>query len=245
MWQSGMNSKFVGVDWHGDESQLDFPLPYFGTVSPDYYVNVENAFRAAGKLKDALDCLPGEKVVMGHSLGNVVVSSAICDKGLECKYYLLNAAVAGEAYDASMINREMAWSRWRALPKNTWAANWHELALFKKNGRDFRRELFWRNRFCKLKNAVSYYSGTEDVLTNPTEDGLGASWSKQELFKGSIVKSLISAGHDAGWSFSDRYLKRVYESENPWDAAENSSSGLSSGVSYVMDIERIKALDEK
>lgn len=239
-WQAGVKAKFVGVDWNGDKSQLYFPLPYWGTVAPNYYVNVENAFNSAASLKTELDKLNGPKVVLGHSLGNVLVSSAICDKGLECKYYLLNAAVAGEAYNKNFYAHEMVRASWRDIPQKIWAANWYALDKFSEYEDDFRKEIFWRSRFVSLKNAISYYSTTEDVLTNPTTNGLGAAWSKQELFKGSPIKIFASGKCDAGWSIRGRYYKEV-PGEDPWDT-ETLEPG--STTDRILNLPLIKSLTE-
>ena len=47
--------------------------------------------------------LPGtSKVVLAHSLGNMLVSSAAVDHNLQySRYYMLNAAVPMEAYDGA------------------------------------------------------------------------------------------------------------------------------------------------
>ena len=244
LWQAGLKSKFVGVDWHGDESQLRFPVPIEGTIAPNYYVNVEHAFNTAASLKMALDKLDGPKVVMAHSLGNVLVSSAICDKGLACKYYLLNAAVAGEAYNKAMFAEAMVRSDWRKLEKRTWAANWYDLDTFKKYEGDFRKELFWRNRFAALKNAISYYSSTEDVLANPSEADYGEAWSKQELFKGSLIKDSISGTCDAGWSVNSKYLKEVLDVGDPWDTSMSDFPGFRPSTVNVPNKQLIDSLTE-
>ena len=70
----------------------------------DYYWAANNAFLTASNLA-VVNFIPGEKVVMAHSLGNMVVSSAFADHGMVAdKYFALNAAVASEAFDASLFN---------------------------------------------------------------------------------------------------------------------------------------------
>ena len=244
LWQAGLKSKFVGVDWHGDESQLCFPIPIEGTVAPNYYVNVEHAFNTAASLKTELDKLDGPKVVMAHSLGNVLVSSAICDKGLACKYYLLNAAVAGEAYDKDLFFEPMVPKDWRELSDRTWAANWYKLRKFQEYNGDFRRELFWKGRFASLKNAISFFSITEDVLTNPTLEDEGGAWSQQELFKGSLIKGAISGRRDAGWSFDSKYLKEVLDVGDPWDTSGSDMPGSRPSTVCVPNQQVINRLAE-
>ena len=62
-----------------------------------------NAFRTAPVLKDYVSGLNGDVIVAAHSLGNIVVSSAIVDQNMSVsKYMLCDAAVASEAYDATI-----------------------------------------------------------------------------------------------------------------------------------------------
>ena len=57
--------------------------------------------------------LPGRKVMIAHSLGNVLVSSAAVDHNLDYdRYYMLNAAVAMEAYDRAELSEDMVDSNW-------------------------------------------------------------------------------------------------------------------------------------
>jgi hypothetical protein len=96
LWQSGSKAMFTGVTWYGNESRWDDP-----TDALDYYDNVRNAFLTASNLSVAVANLPGtQKFIMAHSLGNIVVSSAIQDFGMNIDaYFAIDAAVATEAYD--------------------------------------------------------------------------------------------------------------------------------------------------
>ena len=43
--------------------------------------------------------------ILAHSLGNMLVSAAIQDWQMPCaRYFMLNAAVAAEAYDTSSVS---------------------------------------------------------------------------------------------------------------------------------------------
>ncbi len=185
LWVAGSRSMFTAVDWCGDSSQY-FSLIYMDTVSPDYYANVMHAFATASNLVDTVASLPGtNKVMLAHSLGNMLVSSAAVDHGLQYdRYYMLNAAVPMEAYTTNVVSASaMVDSAWSDAPPNYWASGWH--GLFETN--DFRSILSWRGRFAGIANAVNCYSPTEDVLQNATEHDYGGSWSKQELLKGTSV----------------------------------------------------------
>ena len=209
LWWSGAKSMFTAVDWRGDESQ--FSTLMHGDVSPDYYANVRNAFMSAPTLAQTCTSLPGTKILLAHSLGNMVVSSAIKDHGLSgyLKYYMLNAAVPMEAYDETMDADEMVDSEWSNVPVNYRASDWS--SLFTPN--DFRSSLSWRGRFAGIQNAVNCYSETEDVLENPTLHGLGGAWSKQELFKGTSLWNALNAlslgnldvACEGGWGINTYY----------------------------------------
>ena len=137
LWWSGSRAQFWGVTWYGYESQV--PLAEF---TPNYQLNVIHAFGTAPSLKKLIDdicvqpCI--EKVnIAGHSLGNMVISSAISDQHATVdRYFLLNAAVAAEAYDATEVTNSVAvanmphttWTRTygEPYPVQLWSSHWHE-----------------------------------------------------------------------------------------------------------------------
>ncbi len=93
LFWSGSNARFTAFGWYGYQGQT------FG-ITPDYQVNLDNAFATAKSFKQFLDLLEGEKTVAGHSMGNVLVGSAMHDWGARPKnYFMLNAAAAKECYD--------------------------------------------------------------------------------------------------------------------------------------------------
>ena len=163
LWWAGLKSKFTAVDWFGDDSQI--PVPVVGDVSPNYYINVEHAFMTAEALKNACDALPGEKVMMAHSLGNMLVSAAAKDFNLQySKYYMLNAAVPMEAYDASSQSGLMVDGAWKDMDTSFRASRWSEQFESTPYEGDFRKYLSWKGRFAGIHDAVNCYSPTEDIL---------------------------------------------------------------------------------
>lgn len=218
LWQAGARSKFTAVDWYGDDSQLYVPVK--GKVSPNYYVNVEHAFMTAEALKNACGDLPGNKVMLAHSLGNMLTSAAIKDFGLHySKYYMLNAAVPMEAYDADVNNNLMVDGAWADIGSRYRASRFYE--LFSLYSADFRSRLSWKGRFAGIQNAVNCYSSTEDVLENPSEikvfgmtvgETTGDAWSEQELFKGCALWYGVNAASfsgtriEGGWGINARYV---------------------------------------
>lgn len=207
--QSGSRARYVAVAWYGNESQIWGWIPFAGGKTPDYYSNVEHAFATALPLKNALDNLGNDRVIAAHSLGNVVVSSAIKDHGLSVSTYLmLNAAVAGEAYNGNhdAVN-VMRHPDWNGYDSRLWASYWHE--LFPDT--DGRYDLTWKKRFYGV-TGINYYSSQEDVLqngngslpdvsvTDPTR-----AWVNQEMRKGTELLWIAPGNAEGGWGFDTFY----------------------------------------
>jgi hypothetical protein len=208
---SGSKARFCGVQWRSGES---------GKMN--YQENLNNAFLTASNLAAFVNGLPGPSVVVAHSLGNVMVSSAIADHGMNvAKYFLLDAAVPAEAYDTSVTNDTRMVNTWWTDYTNTcWAANWHR--LFAPS--DTRSRLTWTNRFAAvLSSTTTYnlYSSGDEVfeLTDVSSlfSGIFGSWwfivptsitterytwQKQEVFKGTTYLTFLSnwgGTTTAGW----------------------------------------------
>ncbi len=100
LYQSGSDARFTAVEWCGDQSQIKFEILGVN-ITPNYFVNVENAFAAAKPFAEACEKLPGEKILVGHGLGNVLISSAIKDFGLDyTKFVMLDAEIASKDFEA-------------------------------------------------------------------------------------------------------------------------------------------------
>ncbi|MBW7907964.1 MAG: hypothetical protein H3C50_03460 [Kiritimatiellae bacterium] len=211
LYWSGSNAKFWGVTWEGD----------LGLISALHYQeDVANAFLVASDLYDEINSVPN-KVMLAHSLGNMVVSAAIQDHGLSVsKYFMLNAAVATESYrpasfnDATMGNH-MLHEDWVGYNSNTWCSTWFDLFT----SPDDRRELTWKNRFpATVSVACNFYSSGDEIFevyTTGTPSAFSGglwhleryAWQKQEMFKGRTVLGVpVLGGTDwAGWGFSGEY----------------------------------------
>jgi len=222
--QMGSDSRFVGVTWQGNKSQIGGQQLTFGRVfAPDYWQNVYNAFATSHWLSQRVNNLPGatksKMVIAAHSLGNMVVSSAFCDQGLQAgKYFMLNAAVPREAYSPSHIGTDRNNVRhpdWNSHETKLWSSDWH--TLFDIG--DGRKGLTWQGRFGNLASITSphnFFSTGEEVLMagdssvpGPIDLILGNSaWIKQEMSKGKATKgfiSLLSTGNwnaNGGWEFN-------------------------------------------
>jgi hypothetical protein len=154
----------------------------------------------------------------------MVVSSAIQDHGFRpARYFMFNAAVPAEAFDASAwddtpLFNPMVHEEWINYDPCTWAANWYE--LFQTP--DSRNSLTWKQRFGVVSGCTelhNYYSSGDEVLalyTGANADGAipvdsftgGAarnhSWQKQERFKGRSydIPSGWAGTSEMGWGFS-------------------------------------------
>ncbi|MBC8462221.1 MAG: hypothetical protein H8D67_29990 [Deltaproteobacteria bacterium] len=223
LWWSGSKARFHGVTWRGDMWS-----------SANYQENVNEAFETAPYLSTYVTSLGGPSILLAHSLGNMVVSSAIEDCGMSVsKYLMLDAAVAAEAFDASMFNvstnsNPMLHAAFREYEPKTWSANFHELY----SSPDMREKLTWKNRFASVVPLVyNFYSSEDEVfeinllsvgpLTGVEFDlniwpfnvdihGLSRySWQKQEVLKGRDSSWLLgSLGSTKwwGWGFEKNWL---------------------------------------
>ena len=196
---------FTAATWFGDDSQIAGWIPFAGNISPNYYINVEHAFKSASFLVAEINSLPGQKCIAAHSLGNMLVSSAIKDEGLSVThYFMLNAAVAKEAYDPSVMEvADMRNPNWNGYLTRLWASEWYSLF----SSADGRGKLTWRDRFGNISVAYDYYSSTEDVLDNGngTLPSLGSerAWVNQEMRKGTWLITIGPENSEAGWGFNN------------------------------------------
>lgn len=202
LFWSGSQARYVGVTWHGD-------------VAPNYYLAVKYGFLTSEHLSQSLSFIPSENLVIAaHSLGNMVVSSALTSgnpQTLEVdQYFLLNAAVPVEAYDPTQLqgtgSSGSMWSNirhpeWGVYDDRVTSAFWHELFADGKldsSGNpvvgDSRQSITWRGRFSEISNGWNFYSSGEEVLRNASGSvptlfsqvyGKGPdSWTFQEMNKG-------------------------------------------------------------
>ena len=211
--QSGSCSKFTAVDWYGNDSEIPGWIPKYGGEAPNYYANVEHAFATASRF--VVDCasLTGQKIILAHSLGNMLVSSAIKDHDLAnySKYYMLNAAVPMEAYDGDASAAAMVDHDWRAVSNRVYSSEWWRLFA----NQDGRRKLTWRERFDGIERAVNCYSTTEDTLGNATINEWLVGrwwrdkyWAMQELNKGTAYAAAAPEAWmhcEGGWGYNRYY----------------------------------------
>ena len=210
LWHAGCNVDFYNVDWRSDIG-----------LDSNYHQDASNAFEVAAQLVMTITNIPGDKVVMAHSLGNMVVSSMIQDHGLHVsKYLMCNSAVPSEAFyhtsNTSIRVQQLVHPDWEDYPTNSWASNWHK--LFANEPIDDRKYLGWPGRFANVvSNAVDFYSTGDEVLELYPRNSIGVlsgvtsslgrySWHKQELFKGRGMFVGGGATNWSGWNIEENPL---------------------------------------
>ena len=180
LYQSGSNARFHGVTWDG------FKDPWYASSGQFYHTMAGVAFSTAYQLKPTFpkSKMRGNVVVMAHSLGNMVVSSAIVDHGWRpSKYFMLNAAVPVEAYAGRQLapsDKETAHylihQAWRKdgnqYPAESYCSNWYRLFGDGESERPW-RNLTWVNRFAGIKQmttVVNYFSEGDEVFEIEKKD---------------------------------------------------------------------------
>jgi len=157
---SGSRASFYGVTWNGAESQITSI-----SFTPNYHTNVINALQTAQHLAGFLNDLSGNTVVAAHSLGNMVVLSAISDYGVThiAHYFIIDAAVPIEAVQGNAVpDPYMIYPDWIQYANRLYASAWWQ--LFPAD--DARSTLTWSNRVGNLQNVdiYNFYSSGEEVL---------------------------------------------------------------------------------
>ena len=228
LWWSGADAGFTAVLWRGNESQVWVPkVPFVtddnGYATRNYHQNVLNAFRTASEFASRVNELPGErKYMIAHSLGNMLVSAARQDYGLRYdKYFMLNAAVPVEAYDAQggvteKSVHDMTPTAWRPYSSRLRSTHWHELPWrLQTSGAadDARKGLTWKGRFRDVDNTINFYSSKDEVVANGNDEvdellSRKYAWYNQEMNKGF---NIVSFNPQAGWDFSGHYWKTILD----------------------------------
>ena len=165
---SGSQARFYGITWNGAESKQDVAiqaLPQSDRFTPNFHTNVVNALQTALHLANFLNGMSGETTVAAHSLGNMVVLSAINDYNVTAikHYFMIDSAVPIEAVQGDAAKEPaMIYSTWRDYSSRLYASDWWQ--LFPAD--DARSTLTWRNRFGNLGTVDIYnlYSSGEEVL---------------------------------------------------------------------------------
>ena len=180
LYQSGLDMNFYGVTWRGDEALSEL----VGLPALHYHLNVYNAFKTAKAFAAAAKQLPqaSQTSVLAHSLGNIVVSEAICSYGFKPdNYVFLNAAIPAEAFDASLQDATanqatLVPQDWRDYDPRTYASRWNELF----SASEPQSQMRWAGLFEDIAQKspttkfYNFYSEEDEVfeLRTDIEDGL-------------------------------------------------------------------------
>ena len=209
LWWAGLDRGFVAVQWRGNEGQTLLELPVLGYMTPNFYGNVQNAFQTAPALSNAMQGVQGPKWFIAHSLGNMLVSAAIQDYGMQYeKFFLLNAAVAMEAFDPTggitqVSHDNMTPGAWTNYTDRVRSTHWFE--RFPEG--DGRRLLTWKGRFANVTNIVNFYSTQDEVVCNgdgsPMDIAREYAWYNQETRKG--MWPFMLHEYEGGWEFNRYY----------------------------------------
>ena len=171
-WVSGMNARYWGVTWSGDYHVLseDFNGLH-------YHRDVRQALMTAPTFRNLVNSNGVDAVVIGHSLGNMVVSEALLKGANASTYIMLDAAVASEAYrpelqaDSTEITDKYVPSDWDGYHERTWAANWY--TWFTNTPNDARADIGWAGHFAPLLerqglSVYNFYSSGDEVFAEAT-----------------------------------------------------------------------------
>ena len=227
MFWSGSHAKFYGVTWDGYASQQNL----LGLIefTPNYQTNVAGAFLTAPQLANFINSLSGTNTVAAHSLGNMVVLSALNDWNANVRnFFMIDAAAPVEAIDTTVgVNTNMVYLDWLPYGSRLWASDWYQLWA----SGDGRNTLSWNGRLANFNGAQVYnfYSSGEEVLRTwtggyPPSTFFGIvfsqikaylqgqpgyyAWTWQEIMKGrmdsTLQNSILSSDH-GGWGFNSAY----------------------------------------
>lgn len=167
-WLAGCNARYWGVTWPGD---------WHATSSAfnglHYQRDVRQAMMCAPVLARLINTYGHDSVVLGHSLGNMITSEALL-KGAKAKtYFMLDAAVASEAYRGELqgasddVLAKYRPEDWNGYDKRCWTANWY--SWFVNDTEDDRRHLGWVDHFKPLLEkddltVYNFYSSGDEVF---------------------------------------------------------------------------------
>jgi hypothetical protein len=228
LYWSGSHARFYGLSWRSDTS-LTSILGF--SLTPNFHTNVVNAFSTASNVANFLGTLSGTNIVAAHSLGNMVVLSALNDwNAAVSQYYMIDAAVAIEdLQDDAPETSDMIVSAWLPFTNRLYAHEWHNLFT----SGDGRNALTWAGRLSNLRSAdvYNFYSSGEEVLRDYSSDPpaqvltaipsqIGATlhgaqgayvWVWQEKGKGISANNDEIGSNHGGWGFNDQgYLTNPY-----------------------------------
>ena len=176
LWVSGMNARYWGVTWDGDYHALPLVGDYFNGLH--YHRDVRQALMTAPTFRNLVNSNGVDAVVIGHSLGNMVVSEALLTNMNARTYIMLDAAVASEAYrpelqaDGDAVLAKYRPGDWAGYDSLSWAANWY--TWFTNTPNDAHADIGWAGHFAPLLerpglSVYNFYSSGDEVFEENSE----------------------------------------------------------------------------
>ncbi|MEM6885980.1 MAG: hypothetical protein AAF571_13210, partial [Verrucomicrobiota bacterium] len=102
MWHRGYKGRFAYFRWNTGHSGLQW-VPLVGQVLSSYFADYNGsekiAWESGAALKTFVDGLPYTKNIAAHSMGNIVVGSALTQGMSISNYALMQSAVPASCYD--------------------------------------------------------------------------------------------------------------------------------------------------
>ena len=172
-WVSGMNARYWGVTWSGDYHVL---FEDFNGLH--YHRDVRQALMTAPTFRNLVNSNGVDSVVIGHSLGNMVVSEALLANMNAKTYIMLDAAVASEAYrpelqaDSDAVLSKYRPGDWMGYDSLSWATNWY--TWFTNMPNDARADIGWAGHFVPILSrqgldVYNFYSSGDEVFKESQE----------------------------------------------------------------------------
>jgi hypothetical protein len=181
-------------------------------VTINLQTNIVNAFNTASAFATFLATLTnGPTAVAAHSLGNMVVLSALNDYNVQNinTYFMIDAAVPIEAIQGNATpDSHMYYPDWIPYADKLNAGHWWQ--LFSTN--DARSTLTWNNRLANFGSATVYnfYSSGEEVLREYTNSTGGYPPSELESAGDQVIfyleNELFNIGKPVGtytWAWQE------------------------------------------
>jgi len=108
LWHRGFKGRFAYFRWNTDWSDAFDNVPGVGEAAEAYFANYNKSeyeawLHGGPQLKAFVEQVPGTKNIAGHSMGNIVVGSALAGGMKVSNYAMLQAAVAASCYDDRAI----------------------------------------------------------------------------------------------------------------------------------------------
>lgn len=199
-----------------EDSTVSFPLWFYDSDEGEYVELVNSSTRpVCNKSFAAWRKLVGGWTDPGSSTTPVMITSeqpgmaTLVYRYWNDKYFMLNAAVAMEAYDSnggvtSESRTNMTPLAWLPYADRVRSTHWHE--LFPQG--DGRRLLTWKGRFANVHDVVNFYSTEEEVVNNGDSQSHNITdrnyvWYNQESLKG--MWPFMLHEYEGGWAFNSTY----------------------------------------